>query len=160
MKKAEATPKTIDEYIAPFPREVRVLLEKIRKTIREAIPEATEGISYRMPVFRLGGVLIYFAAFQHHIGVYPPVAGDAALERALAPYAGEKGNLRFPYDQPMRYDLIERIVRLRERQLREKAGKGRGKRRRERPSSTRTVAGRSSRGSEASPRTRRGAGGG
>ena len=129
MKTAQPTPKTIDEYMAPFPPAVRAILEKIRRTVRAAVPEATEGISYRMPVFRLGGVLIYYAAFQHHIGVYPPVAGDAALERALAPYAGEKGNLRFPYDQPMRYDLIERIVRLRAKQLREKAAKGRGKRR-------------------------------
>jgi uncharacterized protein YdhG (YjbR/CyaY superfamily) len=129
MKKAKETPKTIDEYIAPFPPEVRSILEKIRRTVRAAVPEAKEGISYRMPVFRLGGVLIYFAAFQHHIGVYPPVSGDAALEKALAPYAGEKGNLRFPYDRPIRYDLIERIVRLRARQLSEKAGKGRGKRR-------------------------------
>jgi uncharacterized protein YdhG (YjbR/CyaY superfamily) len=129
MKKAEETPKTIDEYIAPFSPEVRAILEKIRRTVRAAVPEAKEDISYRIPTFRLGGVLIHFAAFQHHIGVYPPVAGDAALEKALAPYAGEKGNLRFPYDQPMRYDLIERIVRLREKQLREKAAKARGKRR-------------------------------
>jgi len=127
--KAEETPKTIDEYIAPFPPEVRSILEKIRRTVRAAVPEAKENISYRIPTFRLGGVLIHFAAFQHHIGVYPPVSGDAALERALAPYAGEKGNLRFPYDQPMRYDLIERIVRLREKQLREKVTKGRAKRR-------------------------------
>ena len=129
MKSTQVVPRTIDEYMAPFPPAVRSILEQIRRTVRSAVPEATEGISYRMPVFRLGGVLIYFAAFQHHIGVYPPVAGDAALERALAPYAGEKGNLRFPYDQPMRYDLIERIVRLRAKQFREKAAKGRGKRR-------------------------------
>jgi uncharacterized protein YdhG (YjbR/CyaY superfamily) len=129
MKTPQRKPKTIDEYIAPFPPEVRSILEKIRKTVRAAVPEATENVSYRMPVFRLGSVLIYFAAFQHHIGVYPPVSGDADLEKALAPYAGEKGNLRFPYDQPMRYDLVERIVRLRNRQLQEKAGKGRGKRR-------------------------------
>jgi uncharacterized protein YdhG (YjbR/CyaY superfamily) len=128
MKTAQPAPKTIDEYIAPFAPAVRAILERIRRTLRTAVPEATDGISYRMPVFRLGGVLIYFAAFRRHVGVYPPVAGDAALERALAPYAGEKGNLRFPYDRPMRYDLIERIARLRAMQLRENAAKGRGKR--------------------------------
>ena len=64
-----------------------------------------------MPAFRLGGILLYFAAFKHHIGVYPPVSG-------------EKGNLRFPLGQPMRYDLIERIVKLRESQLRAKAARG------------------------------------
>ena len=124
----QATPRDIDEYIAAFPPPVRAILGRIRQTVRAAVPEAEEIISYRMPAFRLGGILLYFAAFQHHIGVYPPVSGDAGLERDLSPYAGEKGNLRFPLDQPMRYDLIERIVKLRERQLREKAAKGRKKR--------------------------------
>jgi uncharacterized protein YdhG (YjbR/CyaY superfamily) len=124
MAIAQAAPGNIDDYIAPFPPEVRATLERIRQTVRAAVPEAEEAISYRMPTFKLGGVLIYFAAFQHHIGVYPPVSGDAELERALSPYAGEKGNLRFPLDQPMRYDLIERIVQLREGQLRAKAARG------------------------------------
>ncbi|KAB2966277.1 MAG: DUF1801 domain-containing protein [Thermoanaerobaculia bacterium] len=65
MKKAAATPKTIDEPIAPFPSEVRALLEKIRRTIRAAVPEATEDISDRMPTSRLRGVPIHFAAFQN-----------------------------------------------------------------------------------------------
>jgi uncharacterized protein YdhG (YjbR/CyaY superfamily) len=124
MAIAQAAPGNIDDYIAAFPPEVRATLERIRQTVRAAVPEAEEAISYRMPTFKLGGVLIYFAAFQHHIGVYPPVSGDAELERALSPYAGEKGNLRFPLDQPMRYDLIERIVQLREGQLRAKAARG------------------------------------
>lgn len=129
MKTTQRVAKDIDDYIAMSPQEVRSILETIRQTIRAAAPEATEGISYRIPTFRLGGVLIHFAAFQRHIGVYPPVSGDAALERALAPYAGEKGNLRFPLDQPMRYDLIGRIATLRAKQLRAKAAKGGGKRR-------------------------------
>ncbi len=58
-------------------------------------------------------MLVYFAAFKSHIGLYPPVRGDVRLERAVAPYAGEKGNLRFPLGQPIPYELIERIVRLR-----------------------------------------------
>jgi len=64
---------------------------------------------------------VYFAAFKRHIGLFPPVAGDARLARAIAPYAGEKGNLRFPLDQPIPYRLIERIVKLRVRQDRAKA---------------------------------------
>jgi uncharacterized protein YdhG (YjbR/CyaY superfamily) len=59
------------------------------------------------------GVLVYFAAFKNHIGFYPPVAGNAKLERAVSNYAGEKGNLRFPLDQPIPYGLIEEIVKLR-----------------------------------------------
>ena len=73
-------------------------------------------ISYRMPALRAHGVLVYYAAFKGHIGLYPPVSGDARLLKAVAPYAGPKGNLRFPYDKPIPYDLIASITRLRARQ--------------------------------------------
>ena len=66
-----------------------------------------------MPAFKLRRILVYFAAFKHHIGLYPPVKGDAALEKAVAPYAGEKGNLRFPIEQEIPYALISRIVKFR-----------------------------------------------
>ncbi len=70
-----------------------------------------------MPVFALNGrIPIYFAAFKRHIGIYPPVRGDAALMRAVAPYAGEKGNLKFPLDQPIPYPLIEKIARFKVKQ--------------------------------------------
>ena len=69
-----------------------------------------------MPAFRLHGILVYFAAFKNHIGLYPPVSGDADLEKALRPYAGPKGNLKFPLDRPIPYDLIKRVVLLRVRQ--------------------------------------------
>jgi uncharacterized protein YdhG (YjbR/CyaY superfamily) len=69
-----------------------------------------------MPTFTLSGILVQFAAFKKHIGFYPPVRGDAKLEKAAAPYAGEKGNLRFALDQPIPYGLIERLVKLRAKQ--------------------------------------------
>lgn len=110
------TPNNIDEYIAAAAPEVQPILERIRATVRKAAPKAEEIISYRMPAFRQGGILVYFAAFKKHIGLYPPVSGDAAIEKAIAPYAGPKGNLQFPLDQPIPYDLIARIVKLRVRQ--------------------------------------------
>src|SRR6516165_11673916 len=113
MAKAQITPKTIDEYIALFPPHVQEILQKIRLTVRGVAPDAEEIISYRMPAFRRKGILIYFAAFKNHIGLYPPIKGDPALLKAVAPYAGEKGNLRFPLDEPIPYKLIERIVKLR-----------------------------------------------
>lgn len=113
MAMSRTTPGSIDEYIAAFSPEVQAILERIRQTIRAAVPEAQETISYQMPTFKLGGVLVHFAAFKHHIGLYPPVSGDADLEKAVSPYAGEKGNLRFLLDQPIPFDLIERIVKLR-----------------------------------------------
>lgn len=128
MATAPVTPQSIDEYIAAFPPEVQAILEKIRSTISNAAPDAQETISYRMPAFTLNGVLVYFAAFKKHIGLYPPVAGEASLERAISPYAGEKGNLRFPLDQSIPYDLIERIVQLRVKQSLAKARRSRGAR--------------------------------
>jgi uncharacterized protein YdhG (YjbR/CyaY superfamily) len=118
---SSAGPRTIDEYIAGFPPKVRAILKQIRSTVRAAAPDAEEVISYQMPAFKQDGILIYFAAFKTHIGVFPPVSGDARLEKALARYAGPKGNLRFPLDEPIPYDLIRRIVALRVRQNTAKA---------------------------------------
>jgi uncharacterized protein YdhG (YjbR/CyaY superfamily) len=116
-----ATPQNVDEYIASFSAEVRAILEKLRLTIRQAAPDARETISYNMPAFMQDGILVYFAAFKKHIGLYPPVNGDPKLEKAISTYAGEKGNLRFPLDQPIPYRLIERIVKLRVKQNTAKA---------------------------------------
>lgn len=110
MASGSKTPATIDEYIEAFPSQVRAILDRIRQIIRAAAPEATEVISYGMPAFKLHGILVYFAAFKNHIGLYPPVPGDPKLVKAISPYAGEKGNLRFPLDKPIPYDLIRRIV--------------------------------------------------
>jgi uncharacterized protein YdhG (YjbR/CyaY superfamily) len=115
MEKAN-TPKDIDDYISRFTPEVQAVLQKVRKTIAGAAPQAREVISYQMPAFRLSGVLVYFAAWKKHIGLYPPIAGDEELQQAVAPYAGEKGNLQFPLDQPIPYALIKRIVNLRVKQ--------------------------------------------
>jgi uncharacterized protein YdhG (YjbR/CyaY superfamily) len=116
MAGKRTTPRDIDEYVSGFAPEVRLILERIRSTIRRAAPGAQETISYQIPAYRQNGILVYFAAFKKHIGFYPPVRGDAALEKAVGRYAGEKGNLRFPLDEPIPYALIARIVKLRTRQ--------------------------------------------
>jgi uncharacterized protein YdhG (YjbR/CyaY superfamily) len=114
-------PANVDDYIARFTPEVQVVLNKVRETVRAAAPDATEIISYQMPAFRQNGILIYFAAWKEHLGLYPPIAGDAAIEKAVAKYAGPKGNLQFPLDKPIPYTLIKRIVKLRVKQALEKA---------------------------------------
>ena len=118
---------TIDEYIASASPDAQAILRKIRRVVRDAAPDAEEAISYQMPAFRLNGALVCFGAFKTHIGFFPPVRGDAKLEQAVARYAGEKGNLRFPFDQPIPYDLIERIAKLR---VKQNLGKAAAKRRR------------------------------
>ena len=116
MDRRSAVPRTVDEYILGFPEEVQAVLRKVREVVRSAAPDATEIISYRMPALRQQGVLVYYAAFKTHLGFYPPITGDAALERAAAPFAGEKGNLRFPLSGPIPYDLIRKLTELRSRQ--------------------------------------------
>jgi uncharacterized protein YdhG (YjbR/CyaY superfamily) len=121
-------PKEIDRYIAQFPKNVQAILKRVRKTIRSAAPEASEVISYQMPAVKGHGILVYFAAWKEHIGLYPPIAGDPAIEKAAAKYAGPKGNLQFPLNEPIPYSLIERIVKLRVKQDNEKAEAKRAKR--------------------------------
>lgn len=111
----------VDKYIAKFDPDVRDVLQKVRETIRAAAPEAIEVISYQMPAFKLKGILVYFAAWKKHIGLYPPISGDEVIEKAVARYAGPKGNLQFPLDEPIPYKLIARIVKLRVKQNEAKA---------------------------------------
>jgi len=121
MASAQVKPTSIDEYIATFPHGIQAILESIRLTVRKAAPDAQETISYNMPAFTQGGVLVYFAAFKKHIGFFPPIKGDASLEKAKSAYLGEKGNLRFPLDQPIPHALIEKLVKLRVKQMRSKS---------------------------------------
>ena len=110
----------IDAYIATFPEEVQAILESVRAAVLRAAPEAEEVFSYRMPAFKQGNILVYFAAWKNHIGLYPPVTGDEALMKAVARYAGPKGNLQFPIDKPMPLALIQRIVKHRLKQIEQK----------------------------------------
>jgi len=79
MATRNAGSKDIDAYIASFPPDVQEVLQKIRLIVRNVAPHAQETISYQIPAFQLNGPLVYFAAFKHHIGFYPPVGGDASL---------------------------------------------------------------------------------
>jgi uncharacterized protein YdhG (YjbR/CyaY superfamily) len=112
VTEVQPVPQSIDEYIGAFSPELQAVLQKVRVAVREAAPEAQERMSYRMPAFFQDGALVYFAAFKKHIGFYPPVS-DRKLKAELARYAGPKGNLRFPLDQPLPYALIRRIVKAR-----------------------------------------------
>jgi uncharacterized protein YdhG (YjbR/CyaY superfamily) len=81
-----------------------------------------------MPAFKEHGILVYFAAWEKHIGLYPPISGNKTLEKGIARYAGPKGNLQFPLDEPIPYDLIEKLVKLRVKQDTAKAAAKRKKR--------------------------------
>ena len=103
--------KTIDEYIKIFPKDIQAILEKLRQTIRKAVPDAVEAISYQMPTFKLNGTnLVHFAAWENHIGFYATPSGHGAFKKELAQYKGAKGSVRFPLDQSIPYDLVKKIA--------------------------------------------------
>ena len=112
--------KTIDEYIKAFPDDVQRILEKMRKTIRDAAPGALEEISYQMPAFKLNGALVYFAAFKNHIGFYPTSSGVKEFKKELIQYQGGKGSVQFPIEKPIPYDLVKKIVIFRMKENQEK----------------------------------------
>lgn len=109
-----AAPATVDEYIGRFPPNIQAVLRAVRATAQQAAPQAEERISYGMPALFQNGAVIYFGAFKNHLGLFPPV-DDPALLAQVAPYAGPKGNLQFPYSQPMPLSLITAIVQARVR---------------------------------------------
>lgn len=103
----------IDVYISKYPEEIQKMLQELRQIIQESAPEATEKISYQMPTFYLNGNLVHFAVNKNHIGFYPAPSGIEAFEEALKPYKYSKGAIQFPFDKPIPYDLIRRIVKHR-----------------------------------------------
>jgi len=119
--------KSIDEYIAACPIESQAYLREIRKLIHNLVPDAKERISYQMAAFeRNGRNLIHFAGWKKHVSLYPVPAGSEAFERQIAKYAGGKGTLKFPLDEPLPIKLVERVVKL-HLQLNKKKAKGESK---------------------------------
>lgn len=116
MAKATAS---VDDYIAGFPPKVQSQLRAVRGAIRRSAPHARESISYGMPAYQQEGVLIYFAGYKTHVGLYPLSASiRQELGTTLTPYDSPlaKATARFPYDRPMPRALIARIVKLRLRE--------------------------------------------
>jgi len=113
MNKSSNQFETIDGYIAQFPEDVQKLLNKIRAVIKKAAPDASEKISYQMPTFYLRGNLVHFAAFKKHIGFFPTPSGIEAFKNEISAYKWSKGAIQFPFDKPVPYDLIEKIVKFR-----------------------------------------------
>jgi uncharacterized protein YdhG (YjbR/CyaY superfamily) len=121
MRTKQAAPRNIDEYIDLFPPDVRSILEKVRTTIRKAAPGAQEVISYQIPAFKQNGNLVYFGGFKKHVGFFPTSSGIAKFKDELAGYKGAKGSVQFPFDQPIPYGLISKIVKFRVKENRAKA---------------------------------------
>jgi uncharacterized protein YdhG (YjbR/CyaY superfamily) len=116
---AKKTFKTVAEYIALQPAPVRSALRRVRSTIRKALPEAEEVISYKIPAYRVRGrVAIYFAGWARHYSLYPASGGLVeAFKNQLARYEVSKGTIRFSISEPVPVQLIARIAKFRTRQI-------------------------------------------
>jgi len=125
MKAASVKFKTVDEYISAFPANTKKILQDVRKTIKQAAPQAEDVISYNMPASKLNGILVYYAAYEKHIGFYPTASGIEVFKNELGDYKFSKGAIQFPIDKPIPFDLITKIVkfRMKETQGKEKAKK-------------------------------------
>ena len=102
--------QAIDQYISDQREDIQPILHQVRETLRAALPEAEERISWRMPTYWKDKNIIHFAAFNNHMGIYP---GDVAIEHfrdRLSDYHFSKGAIRFPYDRPIPLDLIRDIA--------------------------------------------------
>ena len=112
--KASVAPKDVDEYLASVPEPARSTLNKMRETIRSAVPpEATEVISYRMPAFKHNRVLVWFAAFSDHCSLFPTAAVIEKFKNELKSFSTSKGTLHFPANKPLPTTLIRKLVKAR-----------------------------------------------
>jgi len=110
----------VDEYIAALPDGQQVVLQAVRQAVHHAVPQAQERMSYQMPAFWQGEILLWFAATRRHLGVYPTAAGVLAFADRLTGYDTSKGTIRIPWDQPIPYGLIAELAAARLAQVRAK----------------------------------------
>jgi uncharacterized protein YdhG (YjbR/CyaY superfamily) len=120
MKATSTKFKTVDEYLASFPANTKKILQEIRNTIKQSAPQAEELISYNMPAFKLRGMLVFYAAYERHIGFYPTASGIKAFKKEISQYKNAKGSVQFPIDEPMPFDLISKIVKFKVKENQEK----------------------------------------
>jgi uncharacterized protein YdhG (YjbR/CyaY superfamily) len=106
--------KSVDDYIRMHPKGAQAILQRVRRTIRQAVPGAEEVISYQIPTYKLNGAyVVYFAGWKEHYSLYPASARlVAAFKADLEPYEVSKGTIRFPFSKPVPANLIGRIAKF------------------------------------------------
>ncbi|MGH9434175.1 MAG: iron chaperone [Terriglobia bacterium] len=117
--------QTVDEYLSALPKKTRDTLEKLRKTIKQAAPQAEEVIHYNMPAFKWNGMLVWYAAFKEHIGFYPRSSAMVAFKEELAGYKTSKGAIQFPIEKAIPTNLVKEMVKFR---VKENAQRQKGER--------------------------------
>ncbi|MBP6859775.1 MAG: DUF1801 domain-containing protein [Candidatus Magasanikbacteria bacterium] len=124
MLKNKKTINTIGEYIQNAPKGTRIILKKIRQIVEAFAPKAVGSISYGMPAFKLyGKPLVYFAAWEKHIGFYATPSANAAFEKELVGFKVSKGAIQFLLDKSIPYTLVKKIVLFKAKELQKAAQK-------------------------------------
>ena len=103
-------PGTVDEYIAAQPEELQPRLFLLRDTLRSALPDVQERISWGMPTYWKGHNIIHFAGAKKHIGVYPGPEAVEHFAEELREFPSSKGTIQFPHNKPLPAELIARIA--------------------------------------------------
>lgn len=119
--------KNVDEYINAYPEKIKERLKKIRAIVKKEAPEAEEVISYNMPAYKFHGMLLYFAVHTAHIGLYATPSATIKFKKELSEYETSKGGIRLPFDKPISYDLIRKIVKYKVKENTERMMRKNGK---------------------------------
>ena len=119
MKKQKSGTALMNEYFSDFPPAVRTRLRQVRAAVKQAVPDAKAGISYKMPAFMVDGkYFISFAAWKDHIAVYPIPGGTPAYRKAAVKYKAMKSTLQFPHDKPLPIAVIRQTAKFRAAEFR------------------------------------------
>ena len=113
MAMSKSAPKSVNAYIAQFPKDTQRVMKQVRALIKKAAPKAEERISYGIAGYFLNGMLVYFAAYKKHIGFYPGAEAIAYFKKEVAGYKLSKGTVQLPLDEPIPVGLLTRIVKYR-----------------------------------------------
>jgi len=112
---------TVHDYLSSLTPQQAKALRSVLNLVQKSVPGATRVVSYGIPAFKQDRVFIYCAAFKKHIGIYPPIQGDAELQAALQPYANAKGNLAFPLDEELPLPLVGKVAKALAKQYAQRA---------------------------------------
>jgi len=113
--------KTVNEYLSVAPKHTTSILEELRTTIKQVAPKAEEVISYNIPAFKLNGMLVWYAAYEKHIGFYPTSSAIKIFKDELVNYKTSKGAIQFPVEKAIPKTLVKKIVKLRVNENMERA---------------------------------------